>query len=108
MGVEHETPKKAATEVSEDPRQTALDLIELALDDGTTEEEGRSAAVKAVKFIDKHDLLAPGSRNEAVRAVSSVVDTITDPSFTNSVKTITDLFTGRGSGGGRRRRSRRR
>ena len=112
MGVEHETPKKAATEVSEDPRQTALDLIELALGDGTTEEEGRSAAVKAVKFIDKHDLLTPDSRNEAVRAVGSVVDTITDPDFVDRVKTITSVFTRRGGdsadGGGRRRRRRRR
>lgn len=92
-----------------DQRQKALDLIELALDESTTEEERRSAAVKAVKCIDRHDLLAPGSRNEAVRAVSSVVDTITDPNFTDSVKTITDLFTGRGSGGeGSRRRRRRR
>lgn len=114
MGVEHETPKKAAIEVSEDPRETAFNLMDLALNDGTTEEERRSAAVKAVKFIDKHDLLASpldellGSKNEAVRAVSSVVDTITDPSFTDSVKTIADLLTRRGSGGGRRRRSRRR
>ncbi len=93
-----------------DQRQKALDLIELALDESTTEEESRSAAVKAVKFIDKHDLLALDSRNEAVRAVSSVVDTITDPDFIDRVKTITGAFTGRGDSGdgGRRRRRRRR
>lgn len=114
VGVEHETQKKAATEVSEDPKETALNLIDLALNDGTTEEERRSAAVKAVKFIDKHNLLAHpldelfGSKNPTVRAVSTVVDKITDPDFIDSVKTITGQFTRRGSGGGRRRRSRRR
>ncbi len=112
MGVEHETKtqKKAATDVGS--RQKALDLIELALDDSTTEEECRSAAMTAVKFIDKHDLLVPDSRNDAVRAVSSVVDTITDPDFVDRVKTITDVFTRRGGSGGegssRRRRRRRR
>ncbi len=92
-----------------DPRQRARHLIGLALDESTTEAERRSAAVTAVEHIDKHDLLAPGSRNEAVRAVSSVVDTIIDPRFTDSVKTITDLFTrGGDSGEGSRRRRRRR
>ena len=92
-----------------DQRQRALHLIELALDE-TNENEQRNAAVKAVKFIDKHDLLTPDSRNEAVRAVGSVVDTITDPDFVDRVKTITSVFTRRGGddGGGRRRRRRRR
>ena len=92
------------------PREKALKLIDLALDEGATEEEGRSAAVKAVKHIDKHDLLAPDSQNEAVRAASTVFDTITDPDFVDRVKTITSVFTRRGGddGGGRRRRRRRR
>ena len=93
-----------------DQRQRALHLIELALGE-TNENEQRNAAVKAVKFIDKHDLLVPDSRNEAVRAVGSVVDTITDPDFVDRVKTITSVFTRRGDSGGdggRRRRRRRR
>lgn len=93
-----------------DQRQRALHLIELALGE-TNENEQRNAAVKAVKFIDKHDLLALDSRNEAVRAVSSVVDTVTDPDFVDRVKTIAGAFTRRGDSGdedGRRRRRRRR
>lgn len=92
-----------------DPRQKALDLIELALDEATTEEEGRSAAVKAVKLIDKHDLLAStGSENDTVRAVSTAVGTVMEA--INSVKNTADQFTRRGDSGdgGRRRRRRRR
>lgn len=94
-----------------DPRQRALDLIELALDENTTVDERRSAALKAVKHIDRHDLLTPDNRNDTVSAVSSVVDTITDPDFVGRVKTIADAFTQRsdsGDDGGRRRRRRRR
>jgi len=92
--------------VSEDPRQTALSLIDLALDDGATEAESRSAAVKAVKLIDKHDLLA-GSENDTVRVISTAVGTVMEA--IDSVKKTADQFTQRGGGdGGRRRRRRRR
>lgn len=39
-------------------RKKARDLIELAVDPRTPESERRNAAMKAVKFIRKHDLLA--------------------------------------------------
>jgi len=101
-----------------DPRQRAIDLIELALDEGTTLDERRNAAVKAVKYIDKHELLASpldellGSQNKTVRAASTVLDRIMDPEFVDSVKTIGQQFIRRGGGGesssGRRRRRRRR
>ncbi len=91
----------------EDERQKALDLIELALDEGVTEEEGRSAAVKAVKFIDKYDLLASnGSENDTVRAVSTAVGTVMEA--IDSVKKTADQFTRRGGDDGSRRRRRRR
>ena len=90
-----------------DQRQKALHLIELALDEGVTVEEGRSAAVKAVKFIDKYDLLAStGSENDTVRAVSTAVGTVMEA--IDSVKKTADQFTRSGGEGNRRRRRRRR
>ena len=72
-----------------DTRQKALDLIELALDDSTTEDERRSAAVRAVKFIDKYDLLArPFEGNSTVQAAVDVLDKLTDPSIVDSFKKI--------------------
>ncbi len=89
-----------------DQRQKALHLIELALDE-TNENEQRNAAVKAVKFIDKHDLLAStGSENDTVRAVSTAVGTVMEA--IDSVKKTADQFTRRGDGEGSRRRRRRR
>lgn len=38
-------------------REKAKDLVALALDENTSIEERRNAAVKAVKYIDKYDLL---------------------------------------------------
>ena len=116
MGVEHETktPKtKAATEVSS--RQKARDLIELAHDEGTTDSERIASAMKAVKLIRKHDLLASplddllGSKNEAVRAASTVLDKLTDPDFIDSVRTLGGQVASarRRSAGDRRRRRRR-
>ena len=102
--------------MSADHRQKALDLMELALDENTTIDERRNAALKAVKHIDKYDLLESpfddllGSKNKTVRAASTVLDRIMDPEFVDSVKTIGAQFTrrGRDDGGGRRRRRRRR
>ena len=62
----------------EDPRQRALDLIAKALDAGTSTEEGRTAAVLAVKHIDRYDLLSERKRHEVVQEAVNVVDTFTD------------------------------
>ena len=106
-----------------DQRQKALDLIELAHDESTSDSERVSAAMKAIKLIRRHDLLASplgdllGSKNETVRAVSSVIDKFTDPAFIDNIKTIGGQVAAarRGAGGddggdgeGRRRRRRRR
>lgn len=94
-----------------DYRQRAKDLIELAVDDRTPEKERIASALKAVGLIRKHDLLASplddllGSRNETVRAASTVLDRITDPDFLDSVKTIGAQFA-RSRGKGRRSRRR--
>ena len=61
-----------------DPRQKALDLIALALDRGTTEDERRNAAVRAVDYIDRHDLLSERKRHDTVQAAVNAVDTLTD------------------------------
>lgn len=75
--------------VSDDPRRTAQHLIDLALDDGSTTEERRTAAMQAVKFIDKHDLLTrPFEGNETVQAAMDVVDRLADPGLLDGLKKI--------------------
>lgn len=72
-----------------DPRQKALDLIELALDPGATDEERRTAAVRAVKFIDDYDLLSrPFEGNKTVQATIDVLDKLADPSIRDGIRTI--------------------
>lgn len=74
-------------------RQRAKDLIELALDDGAPEPERLSAALKAVKLIQKHDLLASpldliDSKNETVQAVKGIFEVLTNPKLTKNVKKV--------------------
>lgn len=72
-----------------DPRQRALDLVELALDEGTTVDERRNAALKAIKYIDKYDLLSrPFEGNETVQAAMDVVDRLADPGLLDGLKKI--------------------
>ena len=72
-----------------DPRQKAQDLIDLALDEGTTIEERRNAAMRAVKFIDKYDLLSrPFEGNDTIQAAVDVIDKLADPSIMDSFKKI--------------------
>ncbi len=74
---------------SDDPRRTAQHLIDLALDDSTTVDERRTAAMQAVKFIDKHDLLTrPFEGNETVQAAMDVVDRLADPGLLDGLKKI--------------------
>lgn len=90
-----------------DHRQKAKGLVELALDESTSESERSSAALKAVALIDKYDLLtlppSPfdviGGNNETVQAVRDVVDKI--PEIKKSFGTIMRGF--EGVLGGRRR-----
>ena len=75
----------------EDPRQKALDLIDLALDEGTTVEERRTAAMQAVKFIDRNDLLTrPFEGNETVQAAMNVAETLTNSDLVGNVKKLFD------------------
>jgi hypothetical protein len=79
-------------------RQKARDLIELALDESTTDEERISAAMKAAKLIRKHDLLSSpldgllDSDNETVQAASNIFEVLTDPKLAKSVKKVADQF----------------
>lgn len=85
--------RRRRSRVSEtsDPRQKAQQLIDLALDRGTTEEERRTAAVRAVEFIDRHDLLTrPFEGNKTVQAAVDVLDRLTDPNIMDGLKTIGD------------------
>ena len=75
----------------EDARQRAQYLIDLALDDSTTSEERRTAAMQAVKHIDKYDLLTrPFEGNETVQAAMDVVDRLADPGLRGDLKKIVD------------------
>jgi hypothetical protein len=71
------------------PLQKAQGLIDLALDVGTTEDERCSAAMKAVKIIDKYDLLVrPFEGHETVQAAVDMIDKLTDPSIVDGLKAI--------------------
>jgi hypothetical protein len=75
-------------------RQKAKDLIALAMDKHTTEEERLSAALKAVSLIHQHNLLAHpldklvNSDDETVHAAVDLFGRFTDPEFLGSVKKV--------------------
>lgn len=87
-------------------RQKAKDLVELAADVDTPDNERIAAAMKLVKMIRKYDLLASpldglmASDNETVQAATDIFSRITDPSLVKSLKKVADQI-------GRVRRSRR-
>lgn len=91
----------------EDPRQRALDLIAIALDAGTSTEEGRTAAVQAIKHIDNYDLLSERKRHEAVQEAVNVVDTFTDVVDTIKSSNVLDSLKKLGDQIGEARRRRR-
>lgn len=82
---------------SEDPRQKARYLLELAFNDGAAEAERSSALVKAGMLIRKHDLLTLPkspfeglSNNKTVKAAKTVAETLSNPEFVGSMKEITN------------------
>lgn len=81
--------RRRRRETGSEPRQQALQLIELALDDGATDEERRTAAMRAVKHIDKYDLLSrPFEGNDTAQAVMNIADTITSSGVMGDLKKI--------------------
>jgi len=88
-------------------RQKTRDLVELAVDERTPEKERLSAALKAVRLIHEHDLLASpldildGIDSDTVRAAKSVATALPDLK-----KNLQKVF--EGVGGARRQRRRRR
>ncbi len=97
-------------------RQRAKDLINLAADPRTPENERVNAMVQAVKLIKEHDLLASPldaliGDNETVRAASTVFQHLASPEFVESMKKVASALGsarkavgGGGRGSGRRRR----
>lgn len=90
-------------------RERARDLIALAMDKSTTENERMNASMKAVSLIHQHDLLAhpldklvPGD-NEGVKAAVDVFGRLFDPEFVGSVKKV---YRGAKEAGRKRRRRR--
>jgi hypothetical protein len=78
-------------------RQKVKDLVELAVDDSTTDKERVAAAMKAVVLIRKHDLLTSpldilSSENETVQATKSILEVLTDPKLAKNVKKVADRF----------------
>jgi hypothetical protein len=79
-------------------RQKARGLVELAMNDGTTEKERLSAAIKAVGLIHKHDLLASpldgllDNSDETVQAATHVFNALTNPDLTKNLKKVADRF----------------
>jgi hypothetical protein len=77
-----------------DPLEKALDLIELASDESTSQQERTSAAVKAVRIIRKYKLLsgplASFANNEFVQAAKTLFGAVTDPKVVQSAKKVRD------------------
>ncbi len=77
-------------------RQKAKDLVELAADVDTPDNERIAAAMKLVKMIRKYDLLASpldglmASDNETVQAATDIFSRMTDPSLVKSLKKVAD------------------
>lgn len=77
-------------------RQKARDLVELAADVDTPDNERIAAAMKLVKLIRKYDLLASpldglmASDNETVQAATDIFSRMTDPSLVKSLKKVAD------------------
>ena len=91
--------------LKEEKRAKARSLITLALDDGATAEERSSAAIRAIKIIQKYKLLDATPldgilENETVRAVKTVADKLADPELMGGLK---ELFRQAASAARRRR-----
>jgi len=85
------TRRRRRRSSSDDPRQTAQHLIDLALDEGATTEERRTAAMQAVKFIDRNDLLSrPFEGNEIIQAGMNIAETLTSSDLASNVKKLID------------------
>lgn len=81
--------RRARASGSSDPRETAQKLIGLALDGATSVDERRSAAVRAVEYIDRHDLLArPFEGHKTAQAAVDVLDRLTDPGVIDGLKEL--------------------
>ena len=76
---------------TEDVRQQAQHLIDVALDESATLEERRTNAMRAIKHIDKYDLLSvPFEDNETVRAAMNIAETISSSNIVGNVKKLID------------------
>lgn len=79
--------------LKDEKRARAKDLIALAINDGATAEERSAAAVRAIKIIQKYNLLDPTPldgilENETVRAVKTVADKFADPELIGGLKEL--------------------
>jgi len=79
-------------------REKARKLIKLASRaSGTSLEERRSAAMRAVKIISKYKLLEPTPldgilENDTFRAAKKVADKLTDPELVGGLKAMGQMF----------------
>jgi len=95
--------------LKDEKRAKAKSLITLALDGGATTEERSSAAVRAIKIIEKYGLLDPSPidgilENETVRAVKTAADKLVDPELVGALKTLFKQAGAAASAAKRRRR----
>ena len=79
--------------LKDEKRAKAKSLITLALDGGATTEERSSAAIRAIKIIQKYELLDLSPidgilENETVRAVKTVADKLADPELMGGLKEL--------------------
>jgi len=98
--------------LKEEKRELAKNLIVLALDEGATDGERSSTALRAIKIIRKYKLLdltpIDGVLDHpAVRAAKTVADKLADPEFTDGLKELFKQATSAASTASAARRRRR-
>jgi hypothetical protein len=79
--------------IKDEKRAKAKSLIALSLNDAATTEERSTAAIRAIKIIQKYKLLDPSPldgilENETVRAVKTVADKLADPELMGGLKEL--------------------
>jgi hypothetical protein len=79
--------------IKDEKRAKAKSLIALSLNDAATTEERSTAAIRAIKIIQKYKLLDPAPldgilENETFRAAKTVADKLADPELMGGLKEL--------------------
>jgi hypothetical protein len=71
-----------------DARQKAKDLLRLALNEGTNEQERNAATIQLLRLLDKYDLLG----GKPINVASNILEQIMNPDFMDSIAGRVEKF----------------